>query len=144
MFHHLLLPLPYQSCFALLMMAIYVVSAQPGSAQLTSGKIVGIVKDSSGAVVPKALIKALNTETKIARDTVSSDAGTYEIVLLPPGQYELSAELAAFKRYVRRPITVEVNQASRVDVELQIGPLSQTVEVATEAIQVQSTTPTLG
>src|SRR6266478_3579239 len=127
------------SCFALLMMAIYVVCAQP-----TTGKIVGTVKDSSGAVVPKVLIIALNTETKIARYTVSSDAGTYEILLLPQGQYELSAELARFKRYVRRPVTVEVNQESRVDVALQIGVLSQTVEVPGEALQVQSTTATLG
>ena len=131
------------SCFALVM-AIYVVCALPGSAQLTTGKIVGTVKDSSGAVVPKVLIKALNTETKITRDTVSSGDGTYEILLLPPGQYELSAELATFKRYVRRPVTVDVNQESRVDVELQVGVLSQTVEVAAEAIQVQSTTATLG
>src|SRR6202049_3010307 len=125
-------------CFALMIMAIYVVCAQPGSAQLTTGKIVGTVKDSSGAVVPKVLIKAQNTETKITRDTVSSDAGTYEILLLPPGQYELSAELAKFKRSVRRSVTVEVNQESRVDVELQIGVLSQTVEIAEEAIKVQS------
>src|SRR5246127_469401 len=132
------------SCFASLMLAIYGVSAQPASAQLTTGKIVGTVKDRSGAVVPKVPIKALNTETKITRDTVSSDAGSYEILLLPPGQYELSAELAGFKRYVRRPVTVEVNQESRVDVELQIGALSQTVVVAAEPIQVQSTTATLG
>src|ERR1700676_56318 len=132
------------SCFALLIMAIYVVCAQPGSAQLTTGKIVGTVEESSGAVVPKVRIKAQNTETKITRDTVSSDAGTYEILLLPPGQYELSAELAKFKRSVRRSVTVEVNQESRVDVELQNGGLSQTVEIAAEAIQVQSTTATLG
>jgi Carboxypeptidase regulatory-like domain/TonB dependent receptor-like, beta-barrel len=132
------------SCFALLMMATYVVCAQLGSAQLTTGKIVGTVKDSSGAVVPKVLIKALNTETKITRETVSSDVGTYELLLLPPGRYELSAERATFKRYVRRPVTVEVNQGSRVDVELQIGVVSQTAEVAGEAIQVQSTTATLG
>src|SRR5260370_36254158 len=80
-------------CFALLTMAIYLVCAQPGSAQLTTGKIVGTVKDSSGAVVPKVLIEALNTDTKITRHTVSSDDGTYEILLLSPGQYELSAEL---------------------------------------------------
>jgi Carboxypeptidase regulatory-like domain/TonB dependent receptor len=132
------------SCFASLMLAIYGVSAQPASAQLTTGKIVGTVKDSSGAVVPKVLVKALNTETMITRYTVSSDAGTYEILLLPPGQYELSAELANFKRYVRRPVTVEVNQESRVDVELQIGVITQTAEVAEAAIQVQSTTATLG
>ena len=132
------------SCFASLMLAIYGVSAQTASAQLTTGKIVGTVKDSSGAVVAKVLIKALNSETKIMRYTVSSDAGTYEILLLSPGQYELSAELANFKRYVRRPVTVEVNQESRVDVELQIGVMTQTAEVAGEAIQVQSTTATLG
>src|ERR1700746_3466194 len=131
-------------CFALLTMAISLVCAQPGSAQLTTGKIVGTVKDSSGAVIPKVLIKALNTETKITRETVSSDVGTYELLLLPPGRYELSAERATFKRYVRRPVTVEVNQGSRVDVELQIGVVSQTAEVAGEAIQVQSTTATLG
>jgi len=125
-------------------MSIYVVCAQPGFAQLTTGKIVGTVKDSSGAVVPKVLIKSLNIQTEITRNAVSSGAGTYEILLLPPGQYELSAELAGFKRYVRRPVTVEVNQESRVDVELQIGVLSQTAEVAGDAIQVQSTTATLG
>src|ERR1700746_4230497 len=131
-------------CFALLTMAISLVCAQPGAAQLTTGKIVGTVKDSSGAVVPKVLIEALNTDTKITRHTVSSDDGTYEILLLSPGQYELSAELARFKRYVRRHVTVEVNQESRVDVELQIGVITQTAEVAEAAIQVQSTTATLG
>lgn len=131
-------------CFALLVMAIDGVCAPPGFAQLTTGKIVGIVKDSSGAGVPNVLIKALNTGTKVTRDTLSSENGAYEILLLPPGQYELSAELVGFKRHVRRPITVEVNQESRVDVELQVGGLSQTVEVGADAIQVQSTTATLG
>src|ERR1700737_2146215 len=132
------------SYFALLMMAILVLCAQPGSAQLTTGKIVGTVKDSSGAVLPKVLVKALNIETKVPRVTVSWDEGTYEILLLPPGRYELSAELDRFKRYVRRPITVEVNQESRVDVKLEIGVVSQTLEVNAEGIQVQSTTATLG
>src|SRR5258708_37157660 len=97
-------------CFAVLLMAVYVGCAQPGSAQLTTGKIVGTVKDSSGAVVPKVLIKALNTETNIMRDTVSSDAGTYEILVLTPGQYDLSAELERVKAYVRRRVTTEANQ----------------------------------
>src|SRR5260370_2517252 len=93
------------SCFALLLMAIYVVCAQPGSAQLTTGKIVGTVKDSSGAVVPKVLIKAVNTETKATRETRSSDAEAHAILLMPPDQYELSAQLPRFKRYARRPLT---------------------------------------
>src|SRR5260370_42661215 len=100
------------SCFALLMTAIYGVCVQPGSAQLTTGKIVGTVKDSSGADVPQVLIKALNTETTITRDTVSSDVGSYEILLLRPGQDELSAEQARSKHYVRRHATAEVNQHS--------------------------------
>ena len=63
---------------------------------------------------------------------------------LQPGQYQVEAELAGFRRYSRGPVTVQVSQDTRVDATLQVGVLSETITVAAEGITVRTTTSSLG
>jgi hypothetical protein len=114
-------------------------------AQEITGKIVGFVKDQSGAVVPGATIRIRDLGTGTVRDVVSGEKdGLYVVPRLPVGRYELSVAVAGFKKYVQSPITVEVNQEARIDITLQLGPKEETVTVVGEALQTQTTTATLG
>ena len=113
-------------------------------AQSSTGKIVGTVNDQAGALLPRVTVRARNLHTSIIREVRSADNGSYEILELPVGRYEVSADTPGFKRYVRQQVTVSVNQESRVDIALQAGELSETVIVEAEASQAQTTTSTMG
>src|ERR1700722_19719846 len=97
-------------------------------AQGQLGAVTGLVTDSSGAVVPEALITATNTQTGISVTAKSSDAGYYRVPLLP-GTYRVSAEKADFKAEVVDQVVVPVEQVVTLDVQLQLGSQTQTVEV---------------
>ena len=79
-------------------------------AQSDRGTITGTVADSSGAVVPGVSIVAVNSDTGLRYATVATETGNYVLNQLPAGQYEISAEAPAFKKYVQRGITVLVGQ----------------------------------
>jgi hypothetical protein len=113
-------------------------------AQSSTGKLVGMVSDQAGAVIPNVTVKVRNLLTSVTREASTSSDGAYEILELPTGRYEVSVEARGFNRYVRPQVTVSVNQESRVDIKLQPGDISETVSVNAEASQVQSTSSTLG
>src|SRR5262245_42342446 len=112
-------------------------------AQLTTGTINGTVTDSSGAAIPGASITVKNVETGIARNTISGETGRYEVPNLQPGSYEISASLAGFQTSVRNGVTLAVGQNAVVDHALQVGQVSETVEVTGEAPVVETTTATV-
>ncbi len=114
------------------------------AAQTSGGRILGVAEDSSAGILPGVTIVVRNVATGIARETVTNDRGQYEVAALQPGQYQVEAELPGFRRYVRGPVTVQVNQDTRVDATLQVGELSETITVAAEGIIVQTTTSSLG
>ena len=103
------------------------------TAQSDRGTITGIVTDSSGAVLPKASVSATNTSKGIISKTVTNEEGNYTIPLLPAGVYLVKVELSGFRTYIREGITVQVAQTARLDVTLQIGEVSETVEVTADA-----------
>lgn len=113
-------------------------------AQTSGGRILGIAQDTSGGILPGVTIVVRNIATGIARETVTNERGQYEVAALQPGQYQVEAELPGFRRYSRGPVTVQVNQGTRVDATLQVGVLSETITVAAEGIMVQTTTSSLG
>src|SRR5204863_3139273 len=76
--------------------------------QATTGQISGVVKDSNGAVVPNARVKATNKDTGLARDVTASDDGIYTIVTLPPGRYTVVAEAGGFANATVDDIVVNV------------------------------------
>src|ERR1035438_316499 len=84
-------------------------------AQSDRGTITGTVSDSTGAVVPSAAITARNVETGATSEAATTATGNYTIASLPAGSYELTVEVAGFKKYSQRGITVQVAQIARVD-----------------------------
>jgi hypothetical protein len=99
-------------------------------AQVDTATILGTVTDSSGAVVPGANVTATNQLTGFSRSAKTSADGTYLIQFLPIGNnYRIQAEAFGFKTYVRTGIILEVGQNARADIPLELGQLTQKVQV---------------
>src|SRR5215831_15118851 len=115
----------------ILMFVLFVSSAMLG--QAVNATLLGTVIDSSGAVVPGARVKVTEMRTGLERTTVSNSSGNYEFVNLPPGQYEVTAEQAGFKKATQKGIDVQVNSDVRVNISLQPGAVEQVIEVTAQA-----------
>ncbi len=122
---------------------LYCGSQSRVEAQVLSS-IVGTVTDSTGAVVPNAKVTITNVNTNVANHTTSNASGIYNVTDLIPGTYTVQVELAGFQSSVHTGVGVEVGRASTVDVTLQAGNVSQTVEVQENAITLNTTQPELG
>ena len=108
--------------------------------QANTGTVVGTVTDSSGAAVPNCKIVAQNQGTGVTKETTTDPSGNYRISYLLPGTYEVSAEAPNFKRAVQSGLTLDVDQRALASFTLQIGAVSEKVEVAATAplLQTQS------
>jgi hypothetical protein len=113
-------------------------------AQGASGRILGRVADPTGAVLSAAKITLTNEATGISRDARTNDSGDYSFVDVAPGTYTVQFELAGFKKNVQKSVTVDVNQVVTLNSTLQIGGSQETVEVTSEAPQVDTTSTQLG
>src|SRR4051794_22327352 len=113
-------------------------------AQGTSGSFTGTVKDSSGAIVPRVRVSATGSESGRTWTTESNEAGIYNLAALPPATYRLTAEAQGFKRLSTNTFTLEVNQVARVDLTLEIGTVSETMEVQGLAPILQTENTQLG
>jgi hypothetical protein len=117
--------------------------AQALSAQSITGSVTGVVTDATGAVVPGADITVINLGTNI-RSTVKSDAGgNYTVPLLPRGDYRVEVSAAGFKRFVREGILLQVQQTARVDVQLNVGEVADSVVVTADAARLETESATL-
>ena len=119
-------------------------AAFDASAQITTADLVGTVRDASRSVVPGVSVTATNEATGVGRSTATDATGNYLITQLPPGKYVLSAELPGFRRYMRSGIELQVNQRAQVDIVLQVGEVSQTVEVTGAPPLLESQSSVLG
>src|SRR5690242_20025814 len=99
----------------------------------TFGEITGRVTDPSGAVIPGASVSLTNVNTSAVRNVVTTEAGAYTFPSIAPGSYRLRTELPGFKTALSEPFEVQVQQVVRLDVVLQVGQVSETVEVAAAA-----------
>ncbi|MBI2685312.1 MAG: TonB-dependent receptor [Acidobacteria bacterium] len=117
------------------------VSALLVQAQTTTGSITGTVTDSTGASVPGAKIVATHTGTGVNHTAQTSGAGVYNLPFLPLGSYNVVAENTGFKKASVGPFSLEANQIGRVDFKLEVGDLTQTVEItgAAPILQTEST-----
>ncbi len=107
-------------------------------AQGPVSSVSGEIHDPSGAVIPNIVVTARNANTNLSRSSVTNDSGAYTIVGLAPGPYEISAEGPGFKREVRSGITLAVAQEARIDFKLEMGIVSDVVNV-TEQVPVVNT-----
>jgi hypothetical protein len=114
------------------------------SGQTTYGSIAGTVADSSGAAISDAQVALANVDTGEKRVQQSGTDGLYSFVNLLPGRYRIDVEKTGFKRIARPEVVVEVGQVVRIDLALQVGEVTQTIEVTGETPQLQSETSSMG
>jgi hypothetical protein len=103
------------------------------SAQSSQGTITGTLADPAGAVVPNAPIEAKNTETGALYQVSSTSTGNYTLAQLPPGIYQLTVTVSGFKQYIRTGVTVLAAATLRIDIPLEVGAITDTVQVNADA-----------
>src|SRR6267154_3664786 len=107
-------------------------------AQSGTSTISGIINDPTGSSVPKAQVKIVNEQTGSSIDRETNEAGLYRAGSLVPGVYRIEIEASGFEKVVRRPVTLEVGQVIALDLVLQVGHASETVNVTEAAPLVES------
>jgi len=132
-------------CLRSLMCVLVVVGAALTlHAQQITASIQGSISDPSGAVVQDATVTARQAETGLARATITSHDGSYLLVELPVGHYQLEVMAKGFQKYLRDGITLNVNQSATIPIRLTVGAETQQVEVTGDAQLIQTTTSSLG
>ncbi len=106
--------------------------------QAVTASLLGNVADASGAAVPNAKLTITEVNTGISRATTSNESGLYVFSNLPPGTYTVRAEQTGFKRAERTGIDVVVNTTTRIDLTLQPGQITETINVTSEAPPLQT------
>jgi hypothetical protein len=113
--------------------------------QTATGRILGTVSDSTGAVIPGASIIATNVDTNVVYQTLTNEEGLYQAPLLRIGTYTVSAEVPGFQKAVTKPQKLEINQSLRVDIKLVVSARSEEITIDDSAItRVETTTATIG
>src|SRR5215470_8358924 len=126
-----------QICGALLMTAFACFSV---SGQTVNGRINGTVSDSSGAVVPSANVTITNVATNASRTAVTDDGGFYTVTNLPVGNYTVTVERTGFKKANQTGNVLTADQRLTVNITLEAGNVTETVEVTTAAGETVNTT----
>ncbi len=112
--------------------------------QISSGSIFGQIKDESGGVVAGAAVTAQGESTGFVRATVTDSSGAYRFADLPPGTYSVRAERARFKVSIAPQVTLEVNQYARVDLQLKVGEVHDSIVVAEAVSPLQTQDSSVG
>lgn len=113
-------------------------------AQLSTASLNGAVRDSSGAVVPRANVVLINVATSVERTTVTNDAGNYVFQNITPGRYRLNVNAPSFSSKQVSEFVLGVNQTATIDVSLEVGSQSQVITVEAAAEQLQGSNAGLG
>ncbi len=108
--------------------------------QTTFGSVSGLVSDATGAPVPAVPVTLTNLTTGEKRVTATDEAGLYQFVNLIPGSYKIDVEKPGFRHFTRQTATVEVQQAVRIDIGMEVGEVSQLVNVTSETPLLQEQT----
>jgi hypothetical protein len=109
-----------------------------------TASISGTVKDTTGAAVVGAKVTATNTETSIASTQPTNGQGYYSFQSLPLGHYDIEVQQTGFKLYRQTGLVLDVNAALVVDITLQVGQVTEKVEVSSEALHVETANTQMG
>ena len=113
-------------------------------AQTSTSSITGTVTDPSGAAVPGAAVTATNEGTGVTNRQTTTQAGVYSFAALPAGTYTIAVELAGFKTAMRSKVVLEVNSPANVDIALEVGQTTETVQVQATAEMLQTANAAIG
>src|ERR1035437_5425515 len=130
--------------FALLVFALFT-TCQMGFGQAITGDILGTIQDTTGGVVPGAKITLTEVDTGIKLEAISDAGGNYLFAQLKPGHYSLEVSKQGFQTQTTSNIELQVGQRPRVDVALQVGAVTQMIEVSAGGVVLLDTqTSTVG
>src|SRR5438876_799297 len=121
-----------------------VLMAALGWGQAPTGAITATVVDPTGALVAGVTVTVTNPNTNTQRVVKTNSSGIYDVPALMPGTYNLKAEMSGFTTQVRSDIELQVAQVARIDVTLQLGNVSEVVQVAGGAPVLQTETTDIG
>jgi len=131
-------------CCAVLVLSFLLLSAPHSNAQSTSGRVRGTVTDASGGAVAGATVRLINVATNVAREAITSSSGEYLFLEVPVATYLIEVNQAGFKKFVHKDISVDLNAVVTVDISLQVGGSTETVEVTGEPPVIDTTSTQLG
>lgn len=124
--------------------ALYVLLSTAVFAQSDTAQISGYVRDATGSVVPNATVTVKSEATGLERRTTTNDSGYYVVSSMPPGFYTVAVEGTGFKRFQKTGNKLDPNIAATINANLEIGTVTETVDVVATAATVQSETATVG
>jgi hypothetical protein len=110
----------------------------------TFGDISGEIKDATGAVIPGATVTVINIEQNTSRNTVTNEAGLYRFSSLIPGNYNVRVESEGFRTVLRSGIELQVQQSARVDATMEVGQVTEVVEVTASGALLNTDDATVG
>lgn len=128
---------------ALLLLAATVVVSWPLAAQ-TQTRLTGTVSDNTGSVIPGARITITNVNTGVLQQTETNPSGSYNFPFVAAGQYELTCEFEGFKTYSQSGIVLETGTVRGVDIEMELGDVTETIEVEAAAPLLETESSTVG
>src|ERR1700687_5330688 len=130
---------------SLLLMALVLMFVIPHSASAqATATLNGVVRDSSGAVIPQATVTLHNADTGTDRESSTNESGLYVFASVPPGEYVLKATKAGFATTTQAALHVLVNQTSTQDFTLRVGSTQESVTVQATAVSLETGSATLG
>jgi hypothetical protein len=127
--------IPAAAWAAAILLAVF---SQPAAAQILYGSLTGNVTDPSGAAVVGATVTITQTETNQTRTTTTNDSGIYNFPTIPGGTYELKVTAQGFRTLVRTGIAISTNTVTRVDAQLELGAVTESIQVTGEAALLQT------
>ena len=134
-----------QLCWRLLGVVVCVAAfGAMGWAQGSFGGLTGHISDSGGALLPQVQVTVTNIDTGTTSSVTSSDDGTYLAPALTPGKYRVSVSKSGFKTTAREGVTVSTATITELDFSLSIGAVSETINVAADAPQLQTSSAEVG
>ena len=131
-------------CVVVAMAAVMMFFTVTADAQSTGGRIRGTVVDPSGGAVVAAKVQLVNESTHVTREVQSNENGEYVFIGVPVGTYQISVSQPGFKKYLRKGLPLDLNEVLTVDVPLQLGGGTETVEVTGAPPIVDTTSTQLG
>ena len=135
-----------RSLYKVLMLALVLAGLTlPAEAQVASStSLTGTVTDPSGAIVPGASVRAVNTGTQVAYPTTTNQSGIYNILYIPVGTYTITVKAHGFATMVHTNIIVGNNQTVRTDFALHVGAASTSIQVTAVSPPLVTDSPTVG
>jgi len=130
--------------YAIVGYGVFLALSFRADAQITTASLEGVVRDPTGAVIAGARVQVTNAATNVVLELTSDSSGRFLAPSLPPGPYGITVQATGFKKLQRSGITLDVNQALSLELPMELGTATETVEVAAGAMLLDTSTSEMG